>query len=263
MALVISKLSNTLIEKFWIESVINNIHWWQKNVFIVKLKTWEIRVLKIFRDNSERDEREIEINNKFTWKANIPQIFEDLIIENERIILEEFINWKTVLEKSNEFIWNSEKIISLIKELITNMAPFRESGIIHRDIKPDNLIISNEWKLYIIDFWIAKVENLATITTTGFQPNTLPFASPEQIQWKKDLISYRTDFFCIWSLAYYLYYWEFLLWDDPQKINENLSKRIIKYREDCEDLNAFFNATLKYAPAERARNWNDLLNLFN
>ena len=263
MTLVIPKLNDKIIEKFWIESVIDSIRWWQKDVFIVKLKSWETRVLKIFRNNSERDEREIEIYNNFIWKAKIPKIFEDLIIENERILVEEFINWNTLSKLKDNFIGNSDETIKIIIQIITNMVPFRESGIIHRDIKPDNLIISNEWEIYIIDFWIAKVEELTTITTTGFQPNTLPFASPEQIQWKKELISYRTDFFCIWSLAYYLYYWEFLLWDNSQKINDNLSKGIIQYREDCKDLNAFFNATLKYLPTERARNWNDLLNLFN
>ena len=263
MNLISSQLSDDLRQNFWIILVTKHIPWWQKDVFIVELNSWEKRALKIFRNSSQRDNREIDIYKKFMWKANIPQIFEDVIIEGRRVILEEFIDWKTVSEISDDFIWNFEKVLSLVKELVTNMIPFRESGIIHRDIKPDNLIISNEWRLYIIDFWIAKVEDLTTITPTGFQPNTLPFASPEQIQWKKELISYRTDFFCIGSLAYYLYYWEFLLWDNQDKINDSLSSETIQYKQDCDALNKFFKATLKYIPAERIRNWNDLLNLLN
>lgn len=127
-------------------------------------------------------------------------------------------------------------------------------GIVHRDIKPGNIMISDEGEPFIADFGIARVET-STMTQTGTIMGTLSYMSPEQIEGKK--VDSRTDIF---SLGVVLY--ELLTGKMPFQGN-NVSTTIYKIlHKDPEPLNAarkdvppkfqhVINRTLAKFPEER------------
>jgi WD40 repeat protein/serine/threonine protein kinase len=75
-------------------------------------------------------------------------------------------------------------------------------GIVHRDIKPGNLLLDAAGRLWVTDFGLARTVNDAGLTLTGDLLGTLRYMSPEQALAKHGLVDHRTD---IYSLGVTLY----------------------------------------------------------
>jgi serine/threonine protein kinase len=77
-----------------------------------------------------------------------------------------------------------------------------EMGVIHRDIKPGNLLLDQRGHLWITDFGLAQFNAEANLTLTGDILGTLRYMSPEQSLAQRAVIDHRTD---IYSLGVTLY----------------------------------------------------------
>ncbi|MBD2359165.1 HEAT repeat domain-containing protein [Tolypothrix sp. FACHB-123] len=77
--------------------------------------------------------------------------------ENEKIIVQELINGKNLLNELEQKTFDEKQILDLLSQLLPILKVIHERGIFHRDIKPDNIMRNQEnGKLVLIDFGIAK-----------------------------------------------------------------------------------------------------------
>jgi tetratricopeptide (TPR) repeat protein len=77
-------------------------------------------------------------------------------------------------------------------------------GVVHRDVKPANLLVDGGGRLWVTDFGLAQVQSDARLTRTGDLVGTLRYMSPEQALAKRVVIDHRTDVYSLGATLYEL-----------------------------------------------------------
>jgi serine/threonine-protein kinase PpkA len=90
--------------------------------------------------------------------------------------------------------------LRLFRELMMALGDIHEKGILHRDLKPQNLMFRADGSLAVVDFGIAKHIDAADMTGQGEVLGTPRYMSPEQVQGKA--LDLRTDIYSAGVLLY-------------------------------------------------------------
>ena len=111
---------------------------------------------------------------------------------------------KSIPSRRNQRQEHFRTIAKLGMQAAEALAHAHECGVIHRDIKPGNLMLDDMGKLWITDFGLARFDNSATVTKPGDLLGTIRYMSPEQAEGNLGLVDQRSD---VYSLGVTLYEW--------------------------------------------------------
>lgn len=234
----------------------------QKSVYFVE-RNGVKQVMKLFNGGKDdRFIREMQIYEKYKTIDGIPKIFNITEFEGEALTFEQYINGNTLIDIVANYKENNELIVQLVKRIFEILIPIWKDRYVHRDLKPENIIIKPNGFPVIIDFGIARDLDSVSITGTGAQPGSLKWAAPEQYAGQKDMISYRTDFFSLGVIAYYLYHQRFPFGDKPHDIAIKFKSgdESFKMANGCNMIN-FLKEAMKFKPSHRPKDYNDLIKL--
>ena len=134
---------------------------------------------------------------------NIVQIF-DWGIEDEPYFVMEYIegNTLTSIIAKNRTISLSD-ILFIGAQVSSGLHAAHQKGLVHRDIKPGNIMITPDGKVKVTDFGIVSLQNEESdITKTGSILGTASYISPEQAQGKP--VSIESDLYSLGTVLYEL-----------------------------------------------------------
>jgi serine/threonine protein kinase len=138
---------------------------------------------------------------------NILTIYDVGEFENSFYIAAEYVEGDTIRDLINHEDLTLGEVLDVSIQLLTGLNAAHSAGIVHRDVKPENLMRRVDGMLKILDFGIAKLLEPAsdvprnrTATDTGIMMGTVGYMSPEQVRGLP--VDERTD---VWSCGVVLY----------------------------------------------------------
>jgi len=183
---------------------------------IDKKRTVAIKVIaEKYRENQKTIQRFIKRDGMAAQRLDHPNIVKVFEVNTDKVpyIVMEFIegdSFRKILDKMNKIPPHYVKKIAI--QVGEALAYAHNNNIIHRDIKPDNIMLHRNKIIKLMDFGLAKITDVTAMTETGEVFGTLYYMPPEQL--KGEQVSEATD---LYSLGITLY--EFLTGTLPFKGN--------------------------------------------
>lgn len=131
---------------------------------------------------------------------NICAIYEIAAHDHRPFIVMAFIEGQSIAALLREGLLEPGQAVDYAIQIAQGLGHAHKAGVIHRDIKSDNLVVDKSGMVKMLDFGLARVAGALTITDTSGTVGTVPYMSPEQA--RGDKVDPRTD---LWSLGVVLY----------------------------------------------------------
>jgi len=141
---------------------------------------------------------------------NILAVYDVGLHEGAPYIVSELLEGESLRSRLHAGALPSRKAIDYARQIAEGLAAAHDKSIVHRDVKPDNLFITNDGRIKILDFGIAKLTRpsddgaqntgLPTETGAGMVVGTAGYMSPEQV--RGDVVDARSDLFSFGTILY-------------------------------------------------------------
>ncbi len=134
---------------------------------------------------------------------NIVRVHEVVEEAGRCVIVSQFIRGVTLAQalKARQFTWAQKA--ELLAKVCEAVHYAHEHGVIHRDLKPGNILLDTEDEPFVTDFGLAKRDNAeVTMTAEGVVLGTPAYMSPEQARGDNQMIDRRSDVFSLGVMLY-------------------------------------------------------------
>jgi eukaryotic-like serine/threonine-protein kinase len=167
-----------------------------------------LKFLPLHLDASDEDLSRFEQEARAISALNHPHIetiYDVDEIDDQKYLVLEYIPGGTLKSKlkqlrSEDKSFSINEVLNCGIQLAEGLAHAHHHQIIHRDVKTDNILLTEEGKVKLTDFGLAKLRGTIHKTKTGSTLGTVAYMSPEQIRGEE--VDQRSD---LWSLGVVLY----------------------------------------------------------
>ena len=135
---------------------------------------------------------------------NIVQIYDFGCVDSIYYLAMEFVDGHSLGTYLKRGHFSEPESIQIIRHACRALSVAHADGIVHRDIKPDNLMLTSRGDVKLVDLGIAKrLDEDQSLTQTGQAIGTPHYISPEQIRGQRDIDS-RADIYSLGATLYHL-----------------------------------------------------------
>ncbi len=143
----------------------------------------------------DRFKREIQLSSIVTHQ-NVLRVFDLSEAEGMRFLTMQYIEGDTLAglmkqQRPLPIEWS----LSLFRQICAGLQAAHEKGVLHRDLKPQNVLVDRDRKAYLTDFGLATSASLSALTQTGALLGTPHYMSPEQVKGQQAEV--RSDVFSV------------------------------------------------------------------
>jgi serine/threonine-protein kinase len=132
--------------------------------------------------------------------ANICTIYEIDEVDGHLFIAMAYVEGRELAHMLDSGPLSLDQAMDLASQIAAGLQAAHKKGIVHRDMKSGNVLVTEEGQAKIMDFGLAKRSGRRQLTQVGSTLGTVPYMSPEQA--RGDEVDHRTD---IWSFGVLLY----------------------------------------------------------
>ncbi len=201
-------IGKTLDDRYRIKSLVGSGG--MSRVFLVDdLVLHRELALKMLREDISKDEAAVR---RFIHESeavsmlshpNIVSVFDVSVTSEVKYIVLEYAEGITLKEYLQDHgPLRADEIIHIAVQILSGLQHAHSRGIIHRDIKPQNIIIAPDSSIKVTDFGIAKIPNSDTITMADKAIGSVHYISPEQASGLK--VDMRSDLYSLGIILYEL-----------------------------------------------------------
>jgi len=141
---------------------------------------------------------------------NVCTVFEIDEADDQTFIAMELIEGESLDEKIARGPLPLDEALAIAQQIAEGLQAAHDRGVIHRDVKPENILVDAKGHVTIMDFGLAQLQQASRLTKADQTLGTTTYMSPEQAQGAE--VDHRTD---VWALGVVLY--EMLVGERPFK----------------------------------------------
>ncbi len=238
------------------------------------LENGELVAIKILKGEFNKDKdvvKRFNMESEAIQKLNHENIVKVLDIgeENgEHYIVMELLKPHTLKDviEANEKYFNNQDIVDMSLQILNGIKKAHDNKIVHRDIKPQNILIDEDGRLKVSDFGIARVVNSNTMQNLRDAIGSVHYASPEQS--RGSVVDERSDIYSFGIVLYELATGR-LPYDGDSAISIAIKHTKSELVEPCHlnlNLNPSIELIIKKCiqrePSQRFESIEEIINLF-
>jgi serine/threonine protein kinase len=152
-------------------------------------------------DAAQRFEREAKVGASLSH-PNLVTVFDTVADDEGILIVMEYVEGENLAELMSRERVPAEQAVSIIRQVAGALDHAHQAGVVHRDVKPANILISPDGKAKVVDLGIATASERTQITAVGTVLGTPSYMAPEQLEGGE--ISKSVDIYALGAVAFEL-----------------------------------------------------------